>query len=106
MSRIVIGKVSSFSDPGRKVVEVGEAEVGVFCVNGVFVAYENVCPHMGGPIFQSKIIGRVRRLLAAHRWHWNNARTARFQSRGEEVIENATRLSVMTVPVRLTMKAR
>src|SRR6266705_1546657 len=64
MSRIVIGKVSSFPDPGRKVVEVGEAEVGVFCVNGEFVAYENVCPHMGGPVCQGKIIGRVQELIA------------------------------------------
>jgi len=59
MREIAIGKVAAFPDPGRKVVEVDGIAVGVFRHNGVFVAYENVCPHMGGPVCQGKIIARV-----------------------------------------------
>ena len=59
MREIAIGKVAAFPDPGRKVVEVDGVAVGVFRHNGAFVAFENVCPHMGGPVCQGKIIARV-----------------------------------------------
>ena len=64
MRAIVICKVSSFPDPGRKVVEFDGTEVGVFCVNGKFTAFENVCPHMGGPVCQGKINPRVQEVIA------------------------------------------
>jgi nitrite reductase/ring-hydroxylating ferredoxin subunit len=64
MSEVVIGRADAFPDPGRKVIEVDGAEVGVFCRNGRFTAYENVCPHMGGPVCQGRIIARVEELIA------------------------------------------
>jgi nitrite reductase/ring-hydroxylating ferredoxin subunit len=64
MREVAIGKAASFPDPGRKVVELDGTAVGVFQVNGKFTAFENVCPHMGGPICQGKIIARVQELLA------------------------------------------
>jgi nitrite reductase/ring-hydroxylating ferredoxin subunit len=64
MREVVVGKAVDFPDPGRKVVEVDGAEVGVFCVDGRFTAFENVCPHMGGPICQGKIIARVEERVA------------------------------------------
>src|SRR3974377_2043008 len=64
MKDVVIGKAPAFPDPGRKVVEVDGTEVGVFCRNGKFTAFENVCPHMGGPVCQGKIIARVQELIA------------------------------------------
>jgi nitrite reductase/ring-hydroxylating ferredoxin subunit len=62
MKDVVIGKAAAFPDPGRRVVEIDGAEVGVFCLNGKFTAFENVCPHMGGPVCQGKIIARVEEL--------------------------------------------
>jgi nitrite reductase (NADH) small subunit len=59
MREIAIGKVAAFPDPGRRIVEVDGVAVGVFCRDGTFTAYENVCPHMGGPVCQGKIIARV-----------------------------------------------
>ena len=59
MREVAIGKVAAFSDPGRRIVEVDGVAFGVFCRNGTFTAYENVCPHMGGPVCQGKIIQRV-----------------------------------------------
>ena len=59
MQSVMIGKAAAFPNPGRRVVEVEGVEVGVFCRNGKFTAFENVCPHMGGPVCQGKIIARV-----------------------------------------------
>ena len=64
MKDVAIGTASGFPNPGRKVVEVDGIEVGVFCHNGKFTAFENVCPHMGGPVCQGKIIARVQELIA------------------------------------------
>jgi nitrite reductase/ring-hydroxylating ferredoxin subunit len=65
MRDIVIGRAADFPDPGRRVVEIDGAEVGVFCQKGKFTAFENVCPHMGGPVCQGKIIARVDEVIAA-----------------------------------------
>jgi nitrite reductase/ring-hydroxylating ferredoxin subunit len=64
MREIVIGKAAAFPNPGRRVVEIDGAEVGVFCQHGKFTAFENVCPHMGGPVCQGKIIARVEEAIA------------------------------------------
>jgi nitrite reductase/ring-hydroxylating ferredoxin subunit len=64
MPEIVIGTVSTFPASGRKVIEVDGVSVGVFCRNGTFTAFENVCPHMGGPVCQGKIMQRVEERVA------------------------------------------
>ncbi len=64
MTDVVIGTAAAFPDPGRRVVEVDGTEIGVFCLNGKFTAYENVCPHMAGPACQGKIIQRVEERVA------------------------------------------
>jgi nitrite reductase/ring-hydroxylating ferredoxin subunit len=64
MKEIVIGRADAFPDPGRKVVEVDGVAVGVFLRNGRFTAYENVCPHMGGPVCRGRIIARVEERIA------------------------------------------
>jgi nitrite reductase/ring-hydroxylating ferredoxin subunit len=65
MRTVTVGKVHAFQDPGRMVVEIDDVAVGVFCRNGRFTAFENVCPHMGGPVCQGKIIARVEERVAA-----------------------------------------
>jgi nitrite reductase/ring-hydroxylating ferredoxin subunit len=64
MTEVVVGQVSAFPETGRLVIEVDGVEVGVFRRNGQFSAYENVCPYMGGPVCQGKIIGRVEERIA------------------------------------------
>jgi nitrite reductase/ring-hydroxylating ferredoxin subunit len=64
MREVVIGEAAAFPNPGRRVVEIDGVEVGVFCRNGTFTAFENVCPHMGGPVCQGKIIARVQERIA------------------------------------------
>jgi nitrite reductase (NADH) small subunit len=67
MPEIKLGSIIDFSDPGRKVVEIDGVEIGVFHVKGQFSAYRNVCPHMGGPVCQGKILPRVEEDIAADR---------------------------------------
>lgn len=67
MPEINLGPITDFSDPGRKVIAIGGVEIGVFHVKGQFSAYRNVCPHMGGPVCQGKILPRVDEEIAADR---------------------------------------
>jgi nitrite reductase/ring-hydroxylating ferredoxin subunit len=44
--------------PDRPVIaRVGEYEVAIFLVDGEVAAYENACPHQGGPIGEGQIEG-------------------------------------------------
>jgi nitrite reductase/ring-hydroxylating ferredoxin subunit len=64
---IDVGPSSAFADPGRKLIESDGIEIGIFKLDGEFFAYENVCPHMGGPACQGKIIGKVEEVVAEDR---------------------------------------
>jgi len=67
MREINLGPASAFEDPGRKLIESGGVEVGVFKLGGEFYAYENVCPHMGGPACQGKVIAKVEEAVMPDR---------------------------------------
>jgi nitrite reductase/ring-hydroxylating ferredoxin subunit len=64
MREINIGTVHSFGDPGRRVIDSDGVEVGVFKLGGEFFAYENACPHLGGPACQGLIIAKVEEVVA------------------------------------------
>ena len=59
MPKVSFGKVAAFADKGRRVLDVGGIEVAVFRLGETFFAYENTCPHMGGPVCQGKILPQV-----------------------------------------------
>jgi nitrite reductase (NADH) small subunit len=67
MREVIIGSVSEFSDPGRKIIGFEGFEVGVFKLDGEFFAYLNQCPHMGGPACQGKMIAKVEEIIAGDR---------------------------------------
>ena len=67
MREINVGPASAFGDPGRKLIEFGGIEVGVFKLGDEFFAYENFCPHRGGPACQGKIIAKVEEVVADDR---------------------------------------
>lgn len=64
LETILVGKVADFEDPGKKVVQVGDEEYGVFCLDGEFFAWRNECPHQGGPVCQGRLFKRVVEVLA------------------------------------------
>lgn len=43
----------------RKIVSIGPAEIGVFRINGSYVAWRNVCPHAGAPVCRGRVEGMV-----------------------------------------------
>ena len=67
MREVNIGSASEFSDPGRKIVGFGGFEVAVFKLDGEFFAWLNLCPHMGGPVCQGKMIAKVEEIIAEDR---------------------------------------
>lgn len=54
-----IGDVDEFAAAGRKLVKVEDREIMVFAVDGRWRAYENRCPHAGGPVCQGRIMPKV-----------------------------------------------
>ena len=65
MPDVHVGPAASFSDPGRKVIDIGDIEVGVFKLDGAFYAYENRCPHLQGPVCQGKLLPLALEAVAA-----------------------------------------
>jgi len=59
MAESFIGKASEFKDGDRRIVLLGETEVGVFRENGQFYAYSNYCLHQGGPACEGLTIAKV-----------------------------------------------
>ena len=66
MREINLGPLSSFADPGRRPGEVEDGvEVGVFRTGNDGNAWYNVCPHLGGPACQGRVIAKVDEDIAA-----------------------------------------
>ena len=63
MSEIVVGALSDFEDGDYRVFAVDGLEVGVFRRGDRFVAYENRCPHYGGPVCQGRLFNRVEEIV-------------------------------------------
>jgi nitrite reductase/ring-hydroxylating ferredoxin subunit len=61
--RHLAGRSDGIPEHGRLVVDIGNRTVGIFRVGGQLFAYENTCPHMGGPVCQGLIIPAVRELV-------------------------------------------
>ena len=59
MAEKLIGKASEFKDGDRRIVFVGDHEIGVFCDKGEFFAYSNTCVHQSGPACEGLIIAKV-----------------------------------------------
>jgi nitrite reductase (NADH) small subunit len=55
--------VSEFEEGTKKVFNLGETEVGVFRLGEKFYAWNNICPHQGGPVCQGRLYPRVHENL-------------------------------------------
>ena len=62
-----VGRVSDFTDDRRVMVQVDGRDVFVFVRDGRFHAFENVCRHMGGPVGEGILIGKVEAVLDEQR---------------------------------------
>ena len=66
-SEITVARSSDVPEGGRHLVAVEEVHIGLFRFRGALYAYENVCPHQGGPACQGRIVNGVRERIDADR---------------------------------------
>jgi nitrite reductase/ring-hydroxylating ferredoxin subunit len=59
MPEYSVGSLAEFAEGDRRVVKCGEAEIGVFRIDGQFYAWHNSCGHLGGPVCQGRIMRKV-----------------------------------------------
>ena len=57
--KVVVCTSGQVPEGGRLVVDIGARTVGIFRVKNKLYAYENICPHQGGPVCQGTILPRV-----------------------------------------------
>ena len=67
MKRVNVARADSIPDRGRMVIEVDGLEIGIFRLDDAYFAYESVCPHMGGPVCQGRIMPKVEEVVDADR---------------------------------------
>ena len=58
-----VAKLAEFKDGERRIVFVGDNEIGVFRHEGAFYAYSNFCLHQGGPACEGLTIAKVEERL-------------------------------------------
>ena len=63
MDEIAVGKLTDIADGDYRVFALDKIEVGIFRTGSKVLAYENVCPHAGGPVCQGKIFHQVEEII-------------------------------------------
>ena len=63
MAEKLVGKASEFNDGDRRIVFIGDREIGVFKDKGTFYAYSNTCLHQGGPACEGLTMAKVEERL-------------------------------------------
>ena len=63
MAEKFVAKLEEFKDGDRRIVFVGDNEIGVFRHEGEFYAYSNFCLHQGGPACEGLTIAKVEERL-------------------------------------------
>ena len=63
MAEQFVGKATEFEDGGRRIIRLGQDEVGIFKHEGEYFAYSNYCLHQGGPACEGLTIARVMEKL-------------------------------------------
>lgn len=49
MGEIQVAKIDEIADGGVRLVQVGDLEIAIIRHGSDYYAYQNVCPHQGGP---------------------------------------------------------
>src|SRR5581483_5098395 len=65
MAEVLVGSVHEFDDETRKIVMNRGKEIAVFQRAGRFYAFENRCLHMGGPVGEGMLIGKVEAVIGS-----------------------------------------
>src|SRR4051794_40951175 len=62
-TEVYAGRVEDYTEGRRAMVSINDRDVFVFERNGRFYAFENNCRHMGGPVGEGMLIGKVESIL-------------------------------------------
>ena len=60
MDEVSVGKLTDIADGDYRVFALEQIEVGIFRTGSKVLAYENVCPHAGSPVFHGNIFHQAR----------------------------------------------
>ena len=82
MNEVMVGELRDFAEGGYRVLRVDDFEFGIFRQGERLVAYENYCPHDGGPVCQGKVIPRVEEELGPDQ----TSRGLRFSSEKRNIV--------------------
>ncbi|HEY8579292.1 MAG TPA: Rieske 2Fe-2S domain-containing protein [Beijerinckiaceae bacterium] len=63
MSATRVCGIDGLPDGGMRLAEAGGREIGVYRRGGAYFAYENVCPHQGGPACEGVMKPAVRDVI-------------------------------------------
>lgn len=58
-----VGTVDGIGTDDRKLLTVGDREIVVLKFRGRLYAYDNTCLHMGGPVGEGVILGKVESVI-------------------------------------------
>ena len=58
-SEHVVASAAEIEEGQRRIVTIGDREIGVFNVRGQFYALPNICIHQSGPLCQGRISGTL-----------------------------------------------
>jgi len=60
---VAVAPLAEFAEGDYRIFSIDGIEVGVFRLGDKIIAYENVCPHAGGPVCQGQIFNKVEEAL-------------------------------------------
>jgi nitrite reductase/ring-hydroxylating ferredoxin subunit len=73
MAEHELGRADEFEEGSKRLVSFSGVDIGVFRLDGQFYAWQNVCPHQGGPVCQGRIFKRVVDNLGPDKQHHGRA---------------------------------
>jgi nitrite reductase/ring-hydroxylating ferredoxin subunit len=66
-SEHIVAREGEIAEGDRRIVRIGEREIGVFNVRGQYYALPNICIHQAGPLCKGRISGTLT-ASAANDW--------------------------------------
>jgi nitrite reductase/ring-hydroxylating ferredoxin subunit len=84
MARYVIATTAEIPPGGRKIVEVAGRSIGIFNVDGEFLALRNRCPHQGGPLCEGGLSGLLEAMTPGEYHYSRNGEMLRCPWHGWE----------------------
>lgn len=98
---VTVARVGDIAPGTGRQVTVNERWVGLFNLNGVYHAVDNLCLHRGGPLSDGMVAGCIV-TCPWHGWQFNLASGALVQDPRVGVTKHETRIVGDDIQVRLT----